>query len=176
MVPWASGRPGDIDALTLTRPTMPADEDVADLADVFGLLADPGRLRLMAALLGGERCVGDLAAAAGLSESAASHALRILRAHRVVSVRRAGRMAFYALADAHVRTLLDVALAHVAHSPMVHDHPEGTGHAERPADRRGHGQEVGRSDPSRRSDPSQRSDPSRRGDPSRSSGLSQSGG
>ncbi|MDA8281352.1 MAG: ArsR family transcriptional regulator, partial [Actinomycetota bacterium] len=66
VVLWASGRPGDIDALTLTRPTMPADEDVADLADVFGLLADPGRLRLMAALLGGERCVGDLAAAAGL--------------------------------------------------------------------------------------------------------------
>lgn len=102
--------------------TMPADHEVSDLADVFGLLSDPGRLRLMVALLGEERRVGDLADAAGLSESAASHALRILRAHRVVSVRRAGRMAYYSLADSHVRMLLDVALAHVAHSDMVHDH------------------------------------------------------
>lgn len=106
---------------------MPDDREVADLADVFGLLSDPGRLRLMVVLLDGERRVADLAAAAGLSESATSHALRILRAHRVVSVRRAGRMAYYALADAHVRLLLDVALAHVAHSEMIHDHPDGRG-------------------------------------------------
>lgn len=92
---------------------------------MFGLLSDPGRLRLMVALLGGELRVAELATAAGMSESATSHALRILRAHRVVSVRRSGRMAFYALADAHVRLLLDVALAHVEHSEMIHDHPNG---------------------------------------------------
>lgn len=107
------------------RPTIPEDADVTDLADVFGLLSDPGRLRLMVALLGGELRVAELATAAGMSESATSHALRILRAHRVVSVRRSGRMAFYALADAHVRLLLDVALAHVEHSEMIHDHPNG---------------------------------------------------
>lgn len=103
---------------------MPDEADIADLADVFGLLADPGRLRLMVTLRSGEMCVGDLAGAAGLSESATSHALRILRAHRVVSVRRSGRMAYYALADAHVRLLLDVALAHVEHSEPVHEHHE----------------------------------------------------
>lgn len=113
--------PGRVAAV---RADMPANGDVADLADVFGLLADPGRLRLLAALLGGELCVCDLAAAAGMSESATSHALRILRAHRVVSVRRAGRMAYYSLADAHVRMLLDLALTHVAHSELIHDHPE----------------------------------------------------
>lgn len=113
----------DVDQVAAVRAAMPSEGDVVDLADVFGLLADPGRLRLMVALLGSELCVCDLAAAAGLSESAASHALRILRAHRVVSVRRAGRMAYYSLADAHVRMLLDVALAHVEHSVMVHDHP-----------------------------------------------------
>jgi ArsR family transcriptional regulator, lead/cadmium/zinc/bismuth-responsive transcriptional repressor len=81
---------------------------------VFALLADPGRLRLLMSLLeGGELCVCDLASAAGMGESAASHALRLLRAHRVVKVRRAGRMAFYSLTDGHVRMLLDVALAHV---------------------------------------------------------------
>ncbi len=113
------------DRAAAARSSLPADADVIDLADVFGLLADPGRLRLMVALLGGELCVSDLAAAAGLSESATSHALRILRAHRVVSVRRSGRMAFYALGDAHVRMLLDVALAHVEHSEMIHDHSAG---------------------------------------------------
>lgn len=113
----------DADRVAAVRVGMPSDADVTNLADVFGLVADPGRLRLMVALLGGELCVCDLAAAAGLSESATSHALRILRAHRVVSVRRSGRMAYYAVADAHVRMLLDVALAHVEHSEMIHDHP-----------------------------------------------------
>ena len=95
----------------------------SDLADVFGLLSDPGRLRLMMAMRSGELCVGDLATAAGLSESATSHALRILRAHRVVSVRRSGRMAYYALADTHVQLLLDMALAHIEHSRLVPEHP-----------------------------------------------------
>ncbi len=116
----------DTERVAQVRTAMPAGEDVADLAEVFGLLSDPGRLRLMVALLGGELCVGDLAVAAGSSESATSHALRILRAHRVVSVRRSGRMAYYSLADAHVRTLLEVALAHVEHSVMVHQHPVGS--------------------------------------------------
>ena len=116
----------DAERVAAVRAAMPAEADVVDLADVFGLLADPGRLRLMVALLGGELCVCDLAAATGLRESATSHALRILRAHRVVVVRRSGRMAFYSLADAHVRMLLDLALTHVAHSEMVHDHPAGS--------------------------------------------------
>lgn len=105
---------------TGVRAAMPADADVMDLADVFGLLADPGRLRLLVALRHGELRVGDLAAVAGLSESAASHALRLLRAHHVVAVRRSGRRAYYSLADAHVRTLLDLALAHVEHSDLIH--------------------------------------------------------
>lgn len=115
----------DGDRVTGVRAALPSERDVLDVADVFGLLSDPGRLRLLAALLHGELCVCDLAAVTGLSESAASHALRILRAHRVVSVRRSGRMAFYSLADAHVRMLLDLALAHVEHSDLIHDHPGG---------------------------------------------------
>jgi DNA-binding transcriptional ArsR family regulator len=59
-----------------------------------------------------------------MSESATSRALRILRAHRVVSVRRAGRMAYCAPADAHVRILLDLALTQVAHTELMHVHPE----------------------------------------------------
>ncbi|MQA80260.1 MAG: metalloregulator ArsR/SmtB family transcription factor [Streptosporangiales bacterium] len=110
----------DAEQVAAVSARMPADGDVADTADVFGLLADPGRLRLLVALLDGELCVCDLAAVTGLSESSVSHALRLLRAHRVVSVRRSGRMAYYRLDDAHVRMLLDLAMAHTEHTDAVH--------------------------------------------------------
>lgn len=99
---------------------MPAEEDLVDTADVFGLLSDPRRLRLLLALLDGELCVCDLAAVTGMSESATSHALRLLRAHRVVSARREGRMMYYRLDDAHVRLLLDLAMAHTEHTEAIH--------------------------------------------------------
>lgn len=103
------------------RAAMPSDADVDELADVFGILSDPGRLRLLTSLLeAGELCVCDLAAATGLKESAVSHALRLLRAHRVVQVRRAGRMSYYRLSDSHVRMLLDLGLTHIGHTLSPH--------------------------------------------------------
>jgi DNA-binding transcriptional ArsR family regulator len=113
----------DVGRVAAVAARLPGDGELADLAEVFSLLSDQRRLRLIAALLHGELCVCDLAAAIGASESATSHALRILRAHRVVAVRRSGRMAFYSLADSHVRTLVEVALAHFG--------PEETGPAPR---------------------------------------------
>jgi ArsR family transcriptional regulator, lead/cadmium/zinc/bismuth-responsive transcriptional repressor len=113
----------DPERVAVVSGAMPADADIAGLADVFGLLADPGRLRVLVALLEGETCVCDLASVARASESAVSHHLRLLRAHRVVQVRRSGRMAYYRLADAHVRMLLDVALTHIGHAPAA-AHPE----------------------------------------------------
>lgn len=110
----------DAQRVAAVAEAMPAQSDVGELADVFGLLGDPGRLRLLVALLEGEMCVCDLAASCGQSESSVSHALRLLRAHRVVQVRRAGRMAYYKLADRHVRMLLDVALTHVGHTTAIH--------------------------------------------------------
>ncbi|GAA0922850.1 metalloregulator ArsR/SmtB family transcription factor [Nonomuraea longicatena] len=110
----------DADRVESVRSRMPGQEDLADTADVFGLLGDPNRLRLLLALLDGELCVCDLAAVTGQSESAVSHALRLLRAHRVVAVRRAGRMAYYRLEDAHVRMLLDLAVAHTGHTQAIH--------------------------------------------------------
>ena len=109
--------PGKVSAV---RAAMPAPAEVEDLAEVFALLGEPGRLRLLTALLeGGELCVCDLAAASGLSESAVSHALLLLRARRVVSVSRRGRMAFYRLDDAHVRMLLDLGLTHTEHTSAL---------------------------------------------------------
>ena len=114
----------DVDRVAAVLEAMPPEKDVSELADVFGLLADPGRLRLLVAMLEGEICVCDLAVASGQSESAVSHALRLLRAHRVVRARRAGRMSFYRLEDAHVRMLLDLALTHIGHTDALH--PEHT--------------------------------------------------
>lgn len=102
------------------RASMPATQDIIDLADVFSLLGDPGRVRILIALLAGRMAVRDIAAVVELSESAASHALRLLRAHRVVDVERDGRIAYYALADSHVRVLLELALEHVGHTVLLH--------------------------------------------------------
>lgn len=114
----------DASKVAAVHERMPDPREVHDTAEVFGLLSDPGRLRLLLALLDGEMCVCDLAAVTGQSESATSHALRLLRAHRIVTVRRSGRMAYYRLEDAHVRLLLDVALAHSEHTRPIH--PEAT--------------------------------------------------
>lgn len=110
-------------------PEQPADAAVRDAADVLSLLGDPGRLRLLLALRVQERSVHELAELSGHSDSAASHALKLLRAHKVVAARRDGRRVIYSLADPHVGTLLDVVLAHIAHA--VPDHA-GTAHAEGP--------------------------------------------
>ena len=85
---------------------------VDDVAALFKLLGDPSRLTLRDRLGHGECCVSDLAAGAGLTESATSHQLRLLRAARLVRVRRDGRQAFYALDDVHVGRLLRDAAAH----------------------------------------------------------------
>lgn len=87
------------------------------LAGVFATLADPTRARLLHALmLADELCVADLALLVGLSQSAVSHQLRLLRDRRVVSRRRAGRIVYYRLADEHVRHVLADGLSHAAES------------------------------------------------------------
>lgn len=116
----------DPERVRAVQASLPEAGIVVELAEVFGLLSDPNRLRLLASLLeGGELCVCDLAAAAGMAESTTSHALRLLRAHRVVKARRAGRMMHYSLLDGHVRMLLDVALEHVRHAGTSGSEGEG---------------------------------------------------
>ncbi len=95
--------------------TTPADH-LKLMADLFGLLADHGRLRILMCLQQrDEVSVGELAEATGSSESAVSHALRLLRAYGIVESRRDGRRIFYALVDEHVRVLLDATATHFDH-------------------------------------------------------------
>lgn len=103
------------DRLEQVRDALP-EGAALELAETFRLLTDPGRLRLIAALLAAdELCVCDLAAVTGLSQTACSHNLRLLRGQRLVRYRRQGRNVYYTLDDEHIRQLLDVALQHVTH-------------------------------------------------------------
>jgi DNA-binding transcriptional ArsR family regulator len=100
-------------ALEQARVRLLSPSDVQSVAEVFKLLGDPTRVRLLDALTLGERCVCDLAALVGLSESAVSHQLRLLRSARLVRVRRAGRQAYYSLDDHHVIGVLHDTRKHV---------------------------------------------------------------
>ncbi len=90
-------------------------ETAERLAEMFRTLSDPTRLRLIAALQEGEVNVRQLAAAVGISESAASHQLRNLRQMRLVRARKQGREVYYALDDEHVLDLFQRGLAHIRH-------------------------------------------------------------
>lgn len=94
-------------------------EEVQRVTELFRLLGDPTRVRLLYALVEtGEMCVCDLAATVGAPETSVSHALRLLRAAGVVRTRRGGRMVYYSLTDAHVRLLLDVSAEHLRHAGL----------------------------------------------------------
>ncbi len=101
------------------RGALIAEPSVQALAETFRVLGDPTRVRLLDALSHGELCVCDLATLVGLSESATSHQLRLLRTLRLVKARRAGRMVFYALDDRHIVTLFKQGLRHVEEQETV---------------------------------------------------------
>lgn len=93
-----------------------SEREAADLAEVFRLLGDPTRARVLHALLGhGELCVCDLAELVGAPQPKVSQGLRLLRSAGIVTNRRDGRTIRYSLADDHVRTLLEVSRDHLRH-------------------------------------------------------------
>lgn len=95
--------------------TLPGDS-VEEIAQLFKVLGDPTRVRLLGALLvAGELCVNDLAQATDTGDSTVSQALRVLRSSGVVKARRDGRLMHYRIADSHVRLLLDLTREHIAH-------------------------------------------------------------
>ena len=105
--------PHEADAAEPLRRRLIAPRSVAVLAESFRMLGDPTRVRILDALSKAELCVCHLAGLLGLSQSAVSHQLRLLRNLRLVRSRRAGRMVFYALDDQHILSLFEQGLAHV---------------------------------------------------------------
>jgi ArsR family transcriptional regulator len=92
---------------------MPPDDALGRLAETFGALGEPTRLRILYALSRAELCVCDLSAALGISESNCSHQLKYLKLLRLVRSRREGKHVFYALDDAHIHGLFLGGLEHV---------------------------------------------------------------
>ena len=92
---------------------MPDDEVLYELADLFRVFGDSTRIKILYALFESELCVGDIANAVQLSQSAVSHQLRVLKDSKLVRFRREGKTVYYALDDDHVRSILSLGMDHI---------------------------------------------------------------
>ena len=92
---------------------MPPEEELQDLAEFFKVFGDTTRLKILYVLLCSEMCVYDIAAVLGMSQSAISHQLRVLKQLDLVKHRRDGKTIFYSLADSHIVTILSQGLDHI---------------------------------------------------------------
>ena len=95
------------------RQHMKPEPSIAALSETFRVLGDPTRLRIVHALSGGELCVCDIANVLGAAQSTVSHSLRALRQLRLVRYRKEGKIAYYALDDAHIASLVTQGFRHV---------------------------------------------------------------
>ena len=95
------------------RKALSSDREILALAETFRNLGDPTRVKILQALTVEELCVCDLAKLLGVSESATSHQLRVLRSQKLVRFRKEGKMAYYSLDDEHIDNLMREALRHV---------------------------------------------------------------
>jgi DNA-binding transcriptional ArsR family regulator len=103
----------DLARVRKLRSGLVTPDAVQGLAETFSALGDPTRVRILDVLSHGELCVCDLAAVLGLSQSAVSHQLRVLRGIRLVRPRREGRIVFYSLDDQHIISIFRQTLQHV---------------------------------------------------------------
>jgi ArsR family transcriptional regulator len=92
---------------------MPDDEALYDLAELFKVFGDSTRIKILYALFEAELCVCDIAQLLGLTQSAVSHQLQVLKASRLVKPRKDGKTVFYSLADDHVRKIIAQGMEHV---------------------------------------------------------------
>ncbi|MFQ5874649.1 MAG: ArsR/SmtB family transcription factor [Dehalococcoidia bacterium] len=101
------------EAIRAARAALIPDDELITLAETFSALADSNRMKILFALATAELCVCDLAVVVGISESAISQHLRVLRSLHWVNGNRRGRMVYYSLKDQHVRSLLGLELEHI---------------------------------------------------------------
>ena len=101
------------DLLRIVRESIPSEEELYDLAELFKIFGDSTRIRILFVLFESEVCVCDLATLLGMTQSAISHQLRILKQNKLVKSRRAGKSVFYSLADDHVRMIIAAGQEHI---------------------------------------------------------------
>lgn len=107
--------PQPLDEQTLQRlqNDLPDDEVLYDLAELFRVFGDTTRIKVLYALFESELCVNDIAQVVGISQSAVSHQLRLLKANKLVKFRRDGKTVYYSLDDDHVRSMIALGMEHV---------------------------------------------------------------
>ena len=103
----------DLTSVPLPEQLSPNAELLDDLAELYKIFGDSTRIKILYTLFTEERGVGDIARLLGMTMSAISHQLRILKQARLVKPRREGKMVYYALADHHVRTIFAQGLDHI---------------------------------------------------------------
>lgn len=93
---------------------IPEEEVLKDLADFFKVFGDTTRIRILYVLFQSEMCVCDLAEVLGMTQSAISHQLRVLKQMKLVKNRREGKTVYYSLADGHIQTIMDQGMEHIS--------------------------------------------------------------
>lgn len=93
--------------------SMPEDEFLFDMAELFKVFGDSTRMKIISALLNNELCVGELANITNTTSSAISHQLRVLKQAKLVKYRRDGKTIFYSLDDEHVRQIYEIGEKHI---------------------------------------------------------------
>ncbi len=101
------------DAVNEVLGGMPDDETLYDLAELFKVFGDSTRIKILYALFEAELCVCDISKLLGLTQSAVSHQLRVLKSSRLVRFRKDGKTVFYSLADDHVRKIIAQGMEHI---------------------------------------------------------------
>lgn len=101
------------EVVSQVRKIMPPEETLYDLAELFKVFSDSTRIRILWALEASEMCVCDIANLLGMTQSAVSHQLRILKQTKLVRSRRDGKIVYYSLDDDHVRQIIDQGLSHI---------------------------------------------------------------
>ena len=102
------------DIVEKVKNRIPPEQELYDLAEFFKVFGDSTRIKILYVLFQAEMCVCDIAQLLGLTQTAVSHQLRVLKNAKLVQFRREGKTVFYSLADSHVRTILDQGMEHVA--------------------------------------------------------------
>ena len=93
---------------------LPEEELLYDLGDFFKILGDSTRIKILSALFQSEMCVCDIAALLGMTQSAISHQLRVLKQGRLVKHRKEGKVVYYSLDDDHIKHIVDQGLTHIS--------------------------------------------------------------
>ena len=101
------------DVIDKKREEMPEESTLYDLSDFFKVLGDSTRVSILFAIDGAPMCVCDIASLLGMTKSAVSHQLKILRQSDLVTYKKIGKNVFYTLADDHVRDIIEKALEHI---------------------------------------------------------------